>query len=302
LEIALLGAAISKGQPLKGVECGPDILRQNGLIEVIKKFNGCLSDYGNFSEESDGCTYEALYLRALECFQGKDLSVLVGGDHSVAFSSISAMLKFYPDMGVIWVDAHGDINTPMSSPSGNLHGMPLASLLGLEPKMPWMKNFLNPKKLVYVGVRDLDPGEEDLIKDLGIKTFDIDDVYELGMTRVYSEALNHIDPKKETPIHISFDLDAVDPGLTSATGLPVPHGLNETHLKELEEGICQTNHLVSLEVVELNHLQAKSQIDLDRAINICLGVVKSAVESHAQSFVGNNFMRIGETQNPRLFQ
>ncbi|CAB1335670.1 unnamed protein product [Coregonus sp. 'balchen'] len=159
-------------------------------------------------------------------------TIVLGGDHSLAIGSVEGHAQQCPDLCLIWVDAHADINTPLTSPSGNLHGQSVAFMLKeLQNKMPelpgfsWMKPFHSAKDLVYIGLRDVDPGEYDILKDLGVQYFTMRDIDRLGIQRVMEVTFDHLLSRKQRPIHLSFDIDAMDPSLAPATGTPVNGGL-----------------------------------------------------------------------------
>jgi len=170
--------------------------------------------------------------------------------------SISALLERWKDLSIIWVDAHGDINTPSTSPSGNLHGMPVAFLLGLVkeevPGFEWMKGLpkLDPAKIVYVGLRHIDFHERKNIQDCGIKAFSLHEVDKYGIGQVMEKALSYLGEKN--PIHLSFDIDAIDPFVCPSTGTRVAGGLTYREACFVCERLSSTNRLVSMDVTEFN--------------------------------------------------
>lgn len=186
----------------------------------------------------------------------------LGGDHSIAIGTISGTAKAIRErlgreIAVIWVDAHADINTPETSDSGNIHGMPVAFLTGLateEADAPfgWIKqeHRLNLKKLVYIGLRDVDRGEKKILKENGIKAFSMHDIDKYGIGRVMEMALAWIGT--DTPIHLSFDVDALDPMYAPSTGTPVRGGLTLREGDYIAECVHETGSLVALDLVEVN--------------------------------------------------
>ncbi|KAI0690578.1 hypothetical protein BC835DRAFT_1363861, partial [Cytidiella melzeri] len=151
------------------------------------------------------------------------LPVTLGGDHSLAMGTISGTLEQYPDACVIWVDAHADINTALTTDTGNIHGMPVSFLLGLGPaisEFSWIKPVLKPNHIVYIGLRDVDAGEKRILKENGIKAFSMHEVDRYGIGHVVEMALDHVNPTRERPIHLSFDVDALDPTVAPSTGTP----------------------------------------------------------------------------------
>uniref|UniRef100_A0A8C7X2F8 Arginase n=1 Tax=Oryzias sinensis TaxID=183150 RepID=A0A8C7X2F8_9TELE len=212
--VAVLGAPFCRGQKRGGVEQGPKVIRDAGLVERLSSLDYSVHDFGdlNFPPVEKDEPYMGVKFPRTVGAANKMLSgavsravgaghrlVLLGGDHSLAIGSVSGHARQCPDLCLIWVDAHADINTPMCSPSGNLHGQPVAFMLKeLQDKMPsipgfsWMKPFLSSRDLVYVGLRDVDPGEHLILKNLGIQYFTMRDIDRLGIQRVMEVALDHL--------------------------------------------------------------------------------------------------------------
>lgn len=190
------------------------------------------------------------------------LVLTLGGDHSIAIGTISGTAKAIKerlgrDMAVIWVDAHADINTPETSDSGNIHGMPVAFLTGLASDKPdapfgWIKDEhrISPKKLVYIGLRDVDRGEKKILREHGIKAFSMHDIDRHGIGKVMDMALGWIG--SDTPIHLSFDIDALDPRFAPSTGTAVRGGLTLREGDFIAECVHETGSLVALDLVEVN--------------------------------------------------
>lgn len=188
--------------------------------------------------------------------------LILGGDHSIGLGSLAAVLKCRPNIGIIWVDAHADLNTPTSSPSGNMHGMPVGLLMDgvtnledIPAGCEWVKDYprLNPASIVYVGLRDVDTEERKLIRNLGIQAFTMTDIDRHGIGNVMQMALDHLckdDPNR--PLHLSYDIDAVDPMLAPATGTTVRGGLTYREAHYVAEAIAGSGNLSSAEIVELN--------------------------------------------------
>lgn len=190
------------------------------------------------------------------------LVLTLGGDHSIAIGTISGTAKAIKerlgrDMAVIWVDAHADINTPETSDSGNIHGMPVAFLTGLasdksDAPFGWLKDEhrISPKKLVYIGLRDVDRGEKKILREHGIKAFSMHDIDRHGIGKVMDMALGWIG--SDTPIHLSFDIDALDPRFAPSTGTAVRGGLTLREGDFIAECVHETGSLVALDLVEVN--------------------------------------------------
>ena len=186
--------------------------------------------------------------------------LVLGGDHSIAIGSLAGILRARPHTGVIWVDAHADLNIPETSGSGNFHGMPLGLLMDHPDgtydfsKLPGFEFLIDgprisPEQLVYVGLRDVDAMERVWIRQLGIKTFTMTDVDCLGIGQVMKQALEHL---KGRPLHLSYDIDSVDPVLAPATGTKVRGGLTYREAHFVAEFVAQSGDLASAEIVEVN--------------------------------------------------
>jgi len=181
--------------------------------------------------------------------------LILGGDHCISIGTISAIKKARPDAAVVWVDAHADINTPTTSLSGNMHGMPLAYLLGLVenaksmPGFQWFDPVLQPKDIVYIGLRELDRAEKMAIKRLGIKTFTMYHVDKYGIGKVMEECLDYIGNRN---IHLSFDIDAIDPFYAPHTGTAVTGGLSFREGNYVCEALSESGNLSSMELVEVD--------------------------------------------------
>jgi len=181
----------------------------------------------------------------------------VGGDHSIAAGSIMAMHSRYPDLGVIWIDAHADANTPRTSPSGHYHGMPAAHLLGwFESKLQgfeWFKpGCLDESRLAYVGLRDVDPGEAALLRQSNVHVYTMRDVDKHGIAKVIENAISAIDPNGRRPFHLSLDIDGVDPHFAPGTGTCARGGLTYREIHYVCEELALTERLVSMDLVEVN--------------------------------------------------
>jgi len=186
----------------------------------------------------------------------------IGGDHSIAMGTISGTTAIYPDLCVVWVDAHADINTPDTTQSGNLHGCPLSFLLGLAGDVEsydWLKPCLDFKNLVYIGLRDVDEGEKRILKQHNIKAFSMYEVDKYGIGKVVDMALDHVNPNRDRPIHLSFDVDALDPSVAPSTGTPVRGGLTFREGHYICEALAETGLLVALDLMEVNPMLGDEQ-------------------------------------------
>mmetsp|Transcript_6754 Transcript_6754/g.16527 ORF Transcript_6754/g.16527 Transcript_6754/m.16527 type:complete len:561 (+) Transcript_6754:376-2058(+) len=193
----------------------------------------------------------------------RKFQLTVGGDHTIACPTIAAMSQIYPDLCVIWIDAHGDCNNPKTSPSGHYHGMPAAHVMGWFDQHPkgfetWMPNsdprqpIIDPRNFCFIGLRDIDPGEAELMRNSDLHYFTMRDVDEVGVSNVIKEALRRIDPNSRRPIHLSFDIDGCDPGIAPGTGTCARGGLTYREAHFICEELALTRRLVSMDLVEIN--------------------------------------------------
>jgi len=269
--VAFIGAPFRYGQNKVGVERGPAALRP-AFRAAAEGLGLPFSDLGDVPAPATlpagaslpaaaaaavaGAFSRALADAVFGAASSGSFALVAGGDHTIAMGSVAGALRARPGLGVLWVDAHADINTPATSPSGNLHGMPVAVLTGHcappdAAAFSWLRGTppLAPGALVYVGLRDLDAGEVEAITQLGITAFTMADVDRLGMAAVAKRALAAL---KGRPVHLSFDVDACDPTVAPGTGTPVPGGLSFREAHTLCEAAAASGRLVSMDVVEVN--------------------------------------------------
>jgi len=286
-ELNIITAEIHQGQSKQGVRRGGNELLKNYLIKNlaskyfdIKNYNGSENRFSKLTRKIH--PYFNLFKTTKKTMNELSQTLILGGDHSLSLATLPAIQSHYPNLKVLWVDAHGDINTPHTSPSGHLHGMPVAGLLGLFPLSKesgweWFQPCLRPKDIVYVGVRDLDWGEKRIIESHGIRVFTAQDVKTLGMASVIQTALDEINPDGTHPLHVSFDVDSLDPRFAPATGLHVPNGLTLQEAIDLASYVKSTQNLVSLEVVEFNPEAAKFPFEVS--------LTRSCLERIIQNFL-----------------
>lgn len=203
----------------------------------------------------------------------------IGGDHSMGLGSVSAFLQAYPtNSRIIWIDAHADMNTRSSSPSGNYHGMPLSFILGLDSdrRFPVPVN-LDHHHLTYVGIRDLDPFEIETIEKLNINVIKPDDLKQCDSDKIHQLVANYIG--REKIVHISWDVDSTDPITEiSATGTQAEGGIKCSHVKDLIKAVAQLNTLVSMDLTELNLDLAKNDEERQRSFDMTLDVIKDFIQ------------------------
>jgi len=267
--VAVIGAALDLGQDRRGVDMGPSAIRYAGLDErLLDLGRGCV-DWGNVFApvaeavpEGDAthrflgpiketCAEVArLVRRAVE--EGS-LPLVLGGDHSVALGTLAGLRRNGAG-GVLWIDAHGDLNTPETSPTGNVHGMVLAAALGLGgpdfEHEAWTLPAVDPARVALVGLRSLDPAERTRLRDLGALAFTMSDLDKLGVERAMREALEHVGGPGF--VHVSLDMDALDPEVAPGVGTPVRGGLTYREAHLAMELVAEAGIAGSLEVVEVN--------------------------------------------------
>ncbi|KDQ61120.1 hypothetical protein JAAARDRAFT_152191 [Jaapia argillacea MUCL 33604] len=269
---AIVGCPFSGGQAKPGVDRGPINLVEAGLIQQLEGLGWKVEFDGHhqFEEISANGDPPIGKLRnprivsrvskavaeavGYHAKMGK-LPVTLGGDHSLAMGTISGTLDTHPNACVVWIDAHADINTPETTESGNIHGMPMSFLLGLGEKISeysWIQPRLQPSSLVYIGLRDVDAAEKRILKENKIKAFSMHEVDKYGIGKVVEMALDHVNPKRDRPIHLSFDVDALDPSVAPSTGTPVRGGLTFREGHYICEAIYETGLLVALDLMEVN--------------------------------------------------
>jgi arginase len=295
--IAIIGAPLDLGQGRRGVDMGPSALRVADLGKRLSALGYQVADKGNIpvaqaeSLPSDGPS-ESRFLPEIaeacqrlgqlvsEVLTDGQIPLVLGGDHSIAAGTVAGVSSFYREsgrkIGLLWIDAHADMNTPDSSPSGNVHGMPLACCVGVGPaSLVGLLGFapkVEPKNVALVGIRDVDELERGTVRGTGIRAFTMRDIDERGMRAVIDDAIA-IASGGTAGFHLSLDMDFVDPAYAPGVGTPVPGGgtYRETHLAM--ELICDSGVMTSMEVVEVNPV-----IDeVNRTANLAVELILSAM-------------------------
>jgi arginase len=268
--VAVIGAALDLGAGRRGVDMGPSAIRYAGLAERLEELGRDVIDHGNVpadiaeaSDEGDeSARFLAQILRACERISGvvrnareaECFPLVLGGDHSVALGSLGGLASVHGPGGVIWLDAHGDLNRPETSPSGNVHGMVLAAAAGLADDTfaseAWPTPAVERTRIALVGTRELDDGERRLIREQGLRVWTMSTIDQLGMERTVREALEHV--AGDGFVHVSLDMDVLDPAVAPGVGTPVRGGLRYREAHLALELIAEANVLTSLDVVEVN--------------------------------------------------
>jgi arginase len=270
-EVAVIGAPLDLGAGRRGVDMGPSAIRYAGLEQLLSNKLGVqVSDAGNVispvvettSEGDESARYldqildlcDRLSTLVAEAAGRGALPLVLGGDHSVALGSLVGMAKVRGAGGVVWIDAHGDLNTPATSPSGNVHGMVLAAALGLAGdsfgRDGWPLPAVEAGKIALVGVRSLDDGERTLLRELDAKVFTMSEIDRIGIEPCMREAIAHAGGGAF--LHLSLDMDVVDPDYAPGVGTPVRGGLSYREAHLAMETVAESGLIDSMDVVEVN--------------------------------------------------
>ncbi len=269
------------GADRRGVDMGPSAIRYARLKESLEKLGIEVTDRGNLRvpvpESATIDEQNAKYFPIIQAVcdelagvvhevvtQG-GFPLVLGGDHSIAIGTIGGVARARGKApGVIWIDAHGDINTPLTSPTGNVHGMPVHFAL--------QAHAVDPQRMVFIGLRDVDDGEKRAIRELGVKAFAMADVDRLGMSRVIDEALAIV-ADGEHSVHVSFDMDGVDPQEAPGVGTPVPGGITYREAHLLMEAVAESGTLGSLEITETNPILDRENRTAILAVELILSAL-----------------------------
>lgn len=291
MDITLIGVPIMYGSDRDGVQYGPDKLREKNITSAIINNKKNLYDFGNLSvpyvppSDKFASHKKVKYLDAVvdtnnnlshlvySSLTSKSFPFVIGGDHSLGLGSISGASKYFNDLAVIWIDAHGDINTHETSPSGNSHGMPLAAAMGVG--VDSMVNVyyngakVKPENVFIIGARDLDEGEIKLARELDLNLYTMDKVQDMGIEALIEEVLDKINSSNVDGVHLSFDIDVLDKSIVPGTGTPVENGFTLEEGKQVLEGFLSTGLIKSMDLVELNTYLDEN----DTTANVCIQLV-----------------------------
>ena len=291
MDISLIGVPIMYGCDREGAQYGPNKLRDEGILKAMKKHKNSVYDFGNLYipeiPVSEKYTFneKVKYLKPIvdmnnnlshlvySALSAKSFPFVVGGDHSLGLGSISGSSRFYNNLAVIWIDAHGDINTYETSPSSNAHGMPLSAALGIGEtslvNVYYDGAKVKPENVYIIGARDLDKGEIQLAKDLNLNLYTMDSIKKMGLETVIEEILKNIKSSNIDGVHLSFDIDVLDKSLVPGTGTPVDNGFSIEEAKKVLEKFLATGLIKSMDFVELNPL-----LDIDdTTVHLCIDLI-----------------------------
>jgi arginase len=269
-DVAIIGAALDLGQGRRGVDMGPSAMRAAGLEERLESLGYEVHDHGNVeSPEPEATTLQDERARFLpeikqtcaliadlvaQASADDELPLVLGGDHSVALGTLGGLARAHGSGGVLWIDAHSDINTPETSPSGNVHGMTLAATLGIAGPAfehpAWPLPAVEPQRVALLGARSLDEGERRLLREAGIRVFTMSEIDRIGIERAVRESLDRV--AGGGFVHVSFDMDVLDPSIAPGVGTPVRGGLTYREAHLALELVAESGLAGSLEVVEVN--------------------------------------------------
>lgn len=300
-KISIIGIPMDFGQELRGVDMGPAAVRYTGLVSGLRALGHEVEDSGDIFVPVRDCEVEdipgktggknkkqyiqqikkvceSVYSAGKKIVQGNRFPLFVGGDHSISIGTIASVTDDQP-CGLIWVDAHGDFNTPQTSASGNIHGMPLAVLLGeghkslVDVGRPGPK--IQPGNVVMIGQRVLDPGEKKRLKQSGITVFTMRDIDEQGISAVADKALMKLAHLKR--IHLTLDMDVMDPAVAPGVGTPVPGGLTYREAHLLMELIADSAKMTSMDLVEINPILDEANKTAGLAVELTLSALGKSI-------------------------
>jgi arginase len=292
--VRIIGVPMDLGQSRRGVDMGPSAVRYAGLQARMERLGYVVHDCGNIDvpvveeiaerdrlEDDANARHlnaivhvcELIYKEAIDCVGPDDLAIFLGGDHSMSVGSVSGISAHHP-VGVLWIDAHADYNTPQSSPSGNVHGMPMAALLGDGPRplaevgRPGPK--LQPSQVAMIGIRNLDAAERRRLTQSGISIYTMSEIDEHGIAAVTRRALDRLNHLEA--FHVSLDMDSLDPDVAPGVGTPVRGGLTYREAHLLMELLAESGKVRSLDIVEINpildHRNQTAELAVDLAASL----------------------------------
>ncbi len=298
-EVRIVGVPMDLGAGRRGVDMGPSAIRFAGLSAGLRSLGNNVKYEGNISvpipesrTPGQGLKYyreivkvcNALAQRVEKIIDADAFPIVLGGDHSIAMGTVSGISNHYrkknQSVGLIYVDAHGDMNTPDTSPSGNIHGMPLAALLGIGPSELTNIHGFSPKikkeNTALIGIRAIDRKEREVIKQSGVRVFTMREIDERGIGEVMPEVLDIVSDGT-AGFHLSFDLDGLDPEIAPGVGTPVRGGINFREAHTLMEMIADSHRMVGLEMVELNPILDNRNTTGELAVDLILSAVGQSI-------------------------
>lgn len=292
MNIRIIGVPMDLGADRRGVDFGASAIRYAGLSDQLRRLGHSVHDIGNIvvpQPESQPIgnphlkyldpivqVAEDLAQQVADGLRSNEFPLILGGDHSIALGSISGVASVHRPLGVIWIDAHADFNTEETTPSGNIHGMILAALAGLGNERlthvgGWTPK-LNPDNIVVIGARDLDPGEQALLREHHVHVFTMSNIDQYGMSEVLRQAIA-LAGKQGQGIHLSMDMDSMDPREAPGVGTPVRGGLSYREAHLAMEMLADSQRLVSMDVVEVNSILDQGNATARLAVELILSAL-----------------------------
>lgn len=285
-EVAIVGAALDLGQARRGVDMGPSAIRYAGLDERLASLGYAVRDLGNVAtpeqETAELGDERARYWPAIreacerlaglvaDVARAESFPLVLGGDHSVAIGTIGGLAAAHGPGGLLWIDAHGDANTPETSPTGNVHGMPVAIALGLAGEAfespAWPLPAVDPERVALIGVRQLDDGERRVLREAGVRVYTMSEIDRIGIERAVRESLDRV--AGAGFVHLSLDLDVLDPEIAPGVGTPVRGGLTYREAHLALELVSESELVGSLEVVEVNPILDRANTTAETAVEL----------------------------------
>lgn len=271
MQIDIIGVPIDLGADRRGVDMGPSAIRYAHLRQKLEALGYTVEDQGNIEVAiAETCAVTDARLKYIDCIvpmarrtagavatsvQAGHFPLVLGGDHSLALGSIRGAARM-KNVGVIWVDAHADFNTAATTPSGNIHGMPLAALCGFgDPRLTQLGHeacpAVDPQQVAIIGARDLDPGEKSNLQEAGILVMGMEQIDRMGMVAAMEKAIERVS-RHADGLYLSFDMDALDPRHAPGVGTPVAAGLTQREGHVACELIGETGKLIGMDIVEVN--------------------------------------------------
>src|SRR5512140_124629 len=271
MQIDIIGVPIDLGADRRGVDMGPSAIRYAHLRQKLETLGYSVADTGNIEVPiAETCTIDDARLKYIDCIvpmarrtagavatsiQAGHFPLVLGGDHSLALGSIRGAAKA-KSVGVIWVDAHADFNTELTTPSGNIHGMPLAAVCGMgDPRLTRLWDeaqvAVDPQRVAIVGARDLDPGEKANLRQAGVMVMGMEQIDRIGMVAAMEKAIERVSRHVEG-LYLSFDMDVMDPRHAPGVGTPVAAGLTQREAHVACELVRATGSLIGMDIVEVN--------------------------------------------------
>ncbi|HEX2944933.1 MAG TPA: arginase [Clostridia bacterium] len=311
MNIDVIGVPVDLGSDRRGVDMGPSAIRYSGLMKAIENLGIKYKDLGNIevpvpeSKADGGFSGKPKYVNEItqinsdlfnmvgKSLKAGNMPVVIGGDHSIATGTLLGVQSCCKNIGVIWLDAHGDFNTEHTTLTGNLHGMSLAAatgtgMLDMAGFKPRDVEYINPEKVVIIGARSLDPEEAKLLKKRRVTVYTMEDIDMYGLRAVMQKAIDIVEAGTEG-FHLSFDLDVVTPSDAPGVGTPVKGGLTYREAHLAAEIISTRSKLRSIELVELNPILDNANVTGELAVSLICSVLGKRIAGSMAGNMASNF-------------